>query len=86
MKVLALANKSTLNCQRKYLRWPTQVLSFFRADLTVNDRGQLVKTKKLVSRTKLAFTIDIIINSYFSLTYSFTLCCYRRYEASKGRG
>ena len=33
MKVLALADESTLNRQRKYLRWPTQVLSFFRADL-----------------------------------------------------
>ena len=46
MKVLAMTDESTLNRQRKYLRWPSQVLSFFRADLTVNDRGQLVKTKK----------------------------------------
>ena len=29
MKVLAMADESTLNCQRKYLRCPTQVLSFF---------------------------------------------------------
>ena len=33
MKVLAMADESTLNCQRKYLRCPTQVLSFFGADL-----------------------------------------------------
>lgn len=28
MKILAMADESTFNCQRKYLRWTTQVLSF----------------------------------------------------------
>lgn len=36
MKVLAMADESTLDGQRKYLRWPSQVLAFFGALLFLN--------------------------------------------------
>ena len=36
MKVLAMADESTLDGKRKYLRWPSQVLAFFGALLFIN--------------------------------------------------
>ena len=44
MNILAMADESTLNCQRKYLRWPTKVLSFFRADLS--KATPMIKSKQ----------------------------------------
>ena len=39
MKVLASANESTFNSQRKYLRWPSQVLAFFGVLIIKNTIG-----------------------------------------------
>ena len=36
MKVLAMADESTLDGQRKYLRCPSQVLAFFEVLLFIN--------------------------------------------------
>ena len=35
MKVLAMADESTFNSHRKYFRWASQVLSFFRGIILV---------------------------------------------------
>ena len=61
MNILAMADESTLNCQRKYLRWPTKVLSFFRADLlkkTTHDTVQTKQGKNNLLKKKIKHKID----------------------------
>ena len=57
MKVLAMADESTLDEQRKYLRWPSQVLAFFGALLFLNCFMDLTWFK---SPKDVAFVSEIV--------------------------